>query len=380
MKKALLLSIIVLASITKLLAQANTIGPVRHEGDPALQAPPLATKQLQRELATSNAPHVYIRYMYNSLEIKSWKEKKVKITTKVTYAANKDYTEEELWKKSSIDLSGGDGSVKIKTLPVNAGTIYTKGKTTTITGNNTSGRFTPVAEKITVIYVPEQSTLELETEYTDVLISSFFTSLDIRLNSSNVEGPDAGNVKLQAKYSNVNLGELQELTMRFENGQFKAKNTLSIDAATQSSAIELGNVKKGRIESNNDEYEMMHVNDLQIAKQYGSLRIEKLTGQLSFNGTNSDIRIRRIAPGTSNIDINNKFASINIPCEGLNNYQVDFKGQYATIYAPFEKTPVNDTNANTVDAPIAFKSTVGNINSAHTKFVIRCDKCIVDFK
>jgi hypothetical protein len=382
MKKAFLLSIIAFASIAELYAQANTIGPVRHESDPALKAPPLATKKLHREIATAAAPHVFIKYMYNSLEIRSWKENKVSISTNVTYAADKKYTEEELWKKSSIELSGGDGSVKIKTLPVNAGTIYTKGKTTTITGNNTAGKFTPpsATEKTTVIYVPEQSTLELETEYTDVLISSFFTTLDIRINSGNIEGTNAGNVKLQAKYSNVNLGDLQELSMRFENGKFKAKNTLSLNAATQSSAIELNNIKKGIVESNNDEYEMLDVNDIQLNKQYGSLRIENLTGQLAFEGTNSDVRIRRIAPAVSAVSINNKFASISIPCGDLTNYLVDFKGQYATIYAPFERMPVRETTANTIDAPLQFKTAVGNTKATHTRFFIRCDKCIVDFK
>ncbi|MFX6040456.1 hypothetical protein ABTE96_21035, partial [Acinetobacter baumannii] len=86
---------------------------------------------------------------------------------------------------------------------------------------------------------------------------------------------------------NVNAGNIGSAEVEFMNGRFSAKDIDDLDIDTKYSTVEAGLVKKANIRSVNDEYEIEEAGVLQGRKNYGNLRITKLTGSIELDGTNA---------------------------------------------------------------------------------------------
>ncbi|MFX8542990.1 hypothetical protein ABTM06_19990, partial [Acinetobacter baumannii] len=83
-----------------------------------------------------------------------------------------------------------------------------------------------------------------------------------------------------------------------------------LDLDTKYSSVDIDVVKKLNFRSTNDEYELEEVATAEGSKNYGNLRITKLTGSLDLTGTNADLKIRNIEANVSSIKIDNKYADL----------------------------------------------------------------------
>jgi hypothetical protein len=145
---------------------------------------------------------------------------------------------------------------------------------------------------------------------------------------------------------------------------------------------------------------------LQGRKNYGNLRITKLTKSIEMDGTNADVKVRNILAGVEVIKFNNKYADIRLPLKNLKNYTVNYNGPYSNVYANFERKPLvaketttkdDDAMAKGIDKAIKdamkiaerygepstntdskFTATVGD--GKGTKIDMKCQNCTVDFK
>ncbi len=376
----------------------------------------LKSKEISTEVSTNKTADIYIENSNRQLEIKVWDQPKVKMVTTVYYEGDGGkLTDDEWFEKMNLTLRSSNSSVKIKSGTTGGGTYNINGNSFSWSGTheniaiyNTDGLTISKQEnskKTLTIYIPKENKLDIESKYSDVLISGNLNKLNADIVNGGFETQDINNLTLRSKYSNVRVGNLKIAEIELINGRFIAKDADDLDLDTKYATIEVGTVKKLTIRSTNDEYEIEEVGTMLCRKNYGNLRITKLNSSMEIDGTNADLKIRNIAAGLESIKINNKYADIRLPMHNVKNYTVIYLGAYSTIYANFEKKLVADkeeakSNSSEEkinsqlrsinrsigktlfeersDADHHFTATVGDGKGA--KLDIKCQNCTVDFK
>lgn len=378
----------------------------------------LKSKEISTEVNATKAQDIYIENNNRTIEIKTWEQPKVKIVTTIYYEGEgTKVTDEEWFEKLNISLRSAASSIKIKSGSVGGGSYTINGSAfswSSGAGNNTAvfnadgkniGTQSKLKRQVT-IYVPKDNKIDLETKYAEVLISGNLNKLNVDITNGGLELQDVSNLTLRSKYANVSTGNLKNAEVELINGRLIMKDADELDLDTKYATVEAGTVKKISIRSINDEYELEEVGSLQGRKNYGNLRITKLNSSFDLDGTNADVKIRNIAASLESIKINNKYADIRLPMRNVKNYSVAYLGAYSTVYAGFEKKPMDEkeiaSKTSTTkelaavagtrpsasrynsfaggdgDADSHFTATVGDGKGA--KLDLKCQNCTVDFK
>lgn len=377
----------------------------------------LKSKEISTEVNASKAQDIFIENNNRTIEIKTWEQPKVKIVTTIYYEGEgTKITDEEWFEKLNISLRSAASSIKIKSGSVGGGSYsingsafaWSSGQNSNTAVFNADGKNIGTQSKLkrqVTIYVPKDNKVDLETKYAEVLISGNLSKLNADITNGGLDIQDVGNLTLRSKYANVTTGNIKNGEVELINGRLIMKDADDLDLDTKYATIEAGTVKKISIRSINDEYELEEVGSLQGRKNYGNLRITKLNTAFDLEGTNADVKVRNIAASLESIKINNKYADIRLPMRNIKSYSVSYIGAYSTVYAGFEKKPIEEKEIaknNTVkettvagaarpsvnryssfaggdrDADSHFTATVGDGKGA--KLDLKCQNCTVDFK
>ena len=397
------------------------------EGTRSFNPADLKSKEVSQEVAMPKGGEVYIENTYRTTQIKIWDQPKVKVVTTVYYEGEDKLSNEEWLEKVNLSLRTLGTSVKIKSGGISSGNTVFYGSPTPIASagsrNNTaifngSGQNIGTnnsVKRMLVIYVPSGTKVDIESKYADVQLPSGLGNVILDISNGNVEGESLNKLILRSKYTNVNLGDIKEAEVELSNGRFTAKNVGDLDIDTKYATVELAAAKKVVMRSTNDEYELEDVEDIRGRKNYGNMRITRLSGSFDLEGSNADIKIRNLGANVSSIKVNNKYADIRIPLRETKSYAINFSGAYSSVYGNFEKKAVTGTekegtasttsttsvttssngtvyrtNGNTPitvvgrlatdrgsDNPSMFTANVGD---GKLKIDMKCQNCTVDFK
>lgn len=389
----------------------------------------LKSKEVSKEVAVPKGGEIYIENASRNIIIKTWDQPKVKVTTTVYYDGESKLTDEEWLEKVNLSLKTLGSSVKVKSGSIGGSSFYSSGSGAyTYFGSGGSGNGVAVfngtgqnvgtkanTKRIVTVTIPAGSKLDLESKYADVSVPAGITDASIDITNGNLEAENLGKLVLRSRYSNVNVGDVKNAEIEFTNGRFSAKTINDLDIDSKYSTIEMAAVDKVVMRSTNDEYELEEAGDIRGRKSYGNLRITKLNNSIDLEGSNADIKIRKVGTALNQIKIDDKYADIRIPLRDVKNYSVDFTGGYSSVYGNFEKKiPLTITekteNKTTKEAqaaeekgqlkaitvegiqtrprtmtawrddnsPNLFTATVGD--GKGLKIVMKCQNCTVDFK
>ena len=373
----------------------------------------LKSKEISMELPAAKSAEIYIENNRN-LDIKVWDQPKVKIVTTVTYDGDSNkVTDAEWFEKMNFSFRSTANSVKIKVgangnnfYIVNGNSISWGGANLDFANNLAS--IQGKGKKSVTIYVPKENSLDIDSKYAEISIDGNLNKLSVDITNGGLDVGDVNKLYLRSKYSNINVGNIKTGEVELINGRFIAKDADDLDLDTKYATVEAGAVKKLMIRSTNDEYEMEEVGSIICRKNYGNLRITKLTYSMELDGTNADLKIRNIGEGLESIKINNKYADIRLPMRYVKNYTVAYQGAFSTVYASFEKKPVtekeevkttgkkenmnSDARSSNVNRSFTFSMASGDESNTDSHFTasvgdgkgakldLKCQNCTVDFK
>ena len=373
----------------------------------------LKSKEISMELPAAKSAEIYIENNRN-LDIKVWDQPKVKIVTTVTYDGDSNkVTDAEWFEKMNFSFRSTANSVKIKVgangnnfYIVNGNSISWGGANLDFANNLAS--IQGKGKKSVTIYVPKENSLDIDSKYAEISIDGNLNKLSVDITNGGLDVGDVNKLYLRSKYSNINMGNIKTGEVELINGRFIAKDADDLDLDTKYATVEAGAVKKLMIRSTNDEYEMEEVGSIICRKNYGNLRITKLTYSMELDGTNADLKIRNIGEGLESIKINNKYADIRLPMRYVKNYTVAYQGAFSTVYASFEKKPVtekeevkttgkkenmnSDARSSNVNRSFTFAMASGDESNTDSHFTasvgdgkgakldLKCQNCTVDFK
>lgn len=381
----------------------------------------LNKKEVSQEISVSKGTDIFIENTSRTIEIKVWDQPKIKVVTTVYFEGDGGKISDDEWfEKLNVSIKSSPNSVRIKSGTVSGGGSYT---TYNINGNGVSAYgwssggniavfndkrqniSNKTGKRILTIYLPKENKLDIESKYADVTINGNSNKLNVDITNGNLEMGDVKDLVLRSKYGNVTTGNLGSAEIDFINGRLTTKNIDDLDIDTKYSSVEADAVKKATIRSVNDDYEIDEAGTLQGRKNYGNLRITKLTGSIELDGTNADIRLRKIEPSVSLIKLDNKYADIRVPFNAIKNYNITYNGSYSSVYSNFDKKPIvvkekeetkkDDKGKDEMGGKIRFRTSgfdMGDNNNIETHFTatggdgkgtkvdIKCQNCTVDFK
>ncbi|MBS1579650.1 MAG: hypothetical protein JST29_08435 [Bacteroidetes bacterium] len=381
----------------------------------------LNKKEVSQEISVSKGTDVFLENTNRNIEIKTWDQPKIKIITTVYFAGDGGKISDDEWfEKLNVSIKSSPNSVRIKSGTVSGGGSYTifngnvnsssvyswsSGGNIAVFNDKGQNIGNKTGRRVLTIYLPKENKLDIESKYADVTINGNSNKLNIDITNGNLEMGDVKNLVLRSKYGNVTTGNLGSAEIDFINGRLTAKSIDDLDIDTKYSSVEADVVKKATIRSVNDEYEIEEAGALQGRKNYGNLRITKLTGSIELDGTNADIRLRKIEPSVSLIKLDNKYADIRVPFNAIKNYNITYNGSYSSVYSNFDKKPIvvkekeetkkDDKGKDEMGGKIRFRTSgfdMGDNNNIETHFTatggdgkgtkvdIKCQNCTVDFK
>jgi hypothetical protein len=391
----------------------------------------LKEKEISMELNADNARMFILDNESRNIEIKTWNQPKVKVSTTVLVDGNSEMQDKQWFEKLNIAPVQSGSSVRLRLRGGSAAYSYYGYNTTIVSASGFSystnespssvydvnGNMigtTTSSKKPIVVYMPANMKVELDNRYGNVSVTGKLSDLDLTTNGGTVDMDDVTTLKLRSSGTNFSAQNIGDAEIELTGGRFNADKIEKLDIDTKTSTIEINSVADAIVRSSNDQYDIEEVGSLRGRKNYGNIRITTLKKALDLEGVNADIRVRNIETSVDMIKIDNKYADIRLPMKDIKNYKVEFKGGYNTVYAPFEKIPMiveekpagekdNTTKNTTVSgttrvngyvavadgmlvatdnggAPTRFTATGGDTKGKHTAFIITCSSCTVDFK
>ena len=350
-------------------------------------------KELSVEIAVGKMVEINLENENRSIEIKTWDEPKVKITTVVYFDGATSKLSSEAWfEKLNINTRLLGNTLRIKT------NIYTNSYSGGSSSNNGSAKDVvevysvdgqyiksePAKRKIVTIYVPKENKLNIESKYADVAITDYIKKLNADITNGSLDLSNVNTLTLRSKYSSVSINEVQSGEIDFINGKLSIQTLGDVELDTKYSTVEITSVKKLTFKSTNDDYELEDVVAIEGSKNYGSMRIAKLTESIQIDGTNADVKIKNISSEIKSIWFDDKYADLRLPLRNVRNFSLNYDGTYSTIYKNFasnnnDNNDADNSRITTGDTQNSrFKATVGN--GSDTKINIKCQNCTVDFK
>lgn len=337
-------------------------------------------KDLAVEYKVTPNTEIFIDNNSRTIEIKSWDEPKVKVVTKVFFDGANTTVNTAMWfEKLKIFSTLFGNSLRIRADYLSYG----------VNNNNASGveiysvdgqyiKTEPNKNKIITIYVPKNNKLNLETKYANVAISSYLKNAEVDVISGNLELNNISLLTLRSKYSNVTIDEVQNGEIDFMNGSLEVGILGDVEVETKYSNVEIGVANKILLKSTNDEYNIDEVNVFEATKEYGSLRINKLTEILQLEGINADCRIKQISATAKSIIIDNKYATVKIPLKQIESFIFNYDGPYSTIYKSnnWGNDGNDDMKISTGDVTTSKYKHI--VNSGLTKINVKCQNCSID--
>lgn len=368
----------------------------------------LKSKEVSVEVNASKSADIYLENTQRNIQIKTWDQPKVKVVTTVYYEGEGTRVSDEEWfEKLNISVKSLGTGIRIKSGTVSSSGSYSINGSTYAWNSGSGGvaifnsegqniGTKSDAKRYVTIYIPTANKLDIESKYADVTVANNVTKVNADITNGNLELQDANTLTLRSKYANVTTGNIKNAEIEFINGRLILKEVEDLDIDTKYSTIEIASAQKVNLISTNDEYEFDELGALQGRKNYGNLRVSKLTKSIELDGTNADVKVRNILAGVETITFNNKYADIRLPLRNLKNYTVTYVGPYSNVYANFEKKPLvvkeekegglattlrniqREVESASGGTDSKFTATVGD--GKGTKIDMKCQNCTVDFK
>jgi hypothetical protein len=364
---------------------------------------PQNSREISQNITVTKNVELSIENSHRNIVIKTWNKPMINLVTTINYEGEDKLTESEWFERinlySKTFISGDVSNVRIKSGKMNGNNINVSEYASSTGRAYFNGQGDNIGteknkKRIITITIPANTKLDIENKYANMNIEDNVTDIKINISNGSIEMQDAASFLLRSKYSNVTSGNIGTADVDIANGKLIAKKINTLDIDSKYTTLEIDEVNTANIKSMNDEYEIENVKTIIGRKNYGSIRLNTLGETIDIEGSNADVKIKNISNNIKLIRFDNKYADIRIPMKNVNNYTVDFDGNYSTVYSSFEKKKITKENKNASEPEPArasntssssncgcdskFTAVVGNGGTA--KVIMKCENCTVDFK
>lgn len=335
-------------------------------------------KELSVEAKIERLIKVVINNTSRNIEIKTWDEPKVKIFANIYFDGKETNLGNEFWLeklKVKTRLWGNKYLINIDGLPNEKNDKINNEESIEIYSiDGEVIKKEKINKRQLIIYVPKNNKVEIESKYSDVIVSNYINEIKVNITNGNYEMQEAKVANIDSKYANVNISKIDSVNITFINGDLTIENANCFVAETKYSNILLGNINYLTHSSTNDEVEIEQVKQITTTKNYGNLNIKNISEGISVEGINAPIQIENIQSTVKFISIDNKYANIKLPVNNCKNFTFNYKGTYSTIQNNFTNSKTIKTEGDNNDE---FKASLGR---GEVPIGIKCINCSIDMR
>lgn len=362
---------------------------------PAIAAIQIAQRSEYRDLTFTlpirQADRITVRTSNINLTIRRWADSKAQLVVtaapadwngvlKVSMKSNSDGILVELRPKPR-DEGGEDRLSKswseIKaTLDIPDGHEFVLGTSfanVEILSDFKTGNITVNNGELTASSIPQ---LELNAQFAKVRLNDCQLG-NITLNNGELTASSIPQLKLNAQFAKVHLSACHQASVTANNTTLTIGTVDILQLGSAFSSIDLTTVNQLKLTSNNDALAIADLGEATGRKTFGSFRIGKLRKGFSLVGQNADVSIREISATVDTIKIDDQFAQLHIPVDGIPGFSLHFEGSFATVKTSLPSKPVGDrTELNHTEFTINKGTSGGKFPMVN----LHCNNCEVDLE
>lgn len=258
-------------------------------------------KEVSQSFSAGGSDMVRLDNRYGSITVTHWEKAEVAIRVVIESKANSDSKAQEGLDRVDISLNKTGNTI--------SGVTSLKSQ---FSGNNSNNRLTinyyvsmpsqlaiSVSQKYGNINLPEQNPgkATLEVKYGNIKAGSFTSSLSV----------DAG-------YSNVNLEDVQDLTMDLAycgNVSFNNGNNIRIDS--KYSNLKLRNIVKLNLDKKYGNISIQNAEAVTMDIKYSEASIERLKEELSVNTLDySTLKVNELSSDFKKVNVSARYGNFNV--------------------------------------------------------------------
>ena len=222
-----------------------------------------------------------------------------------------------------------------------------------------------------VIEIPKGKSVVIKSKYGNVIVNDKMNNLDFDLVSCSLELPEIGDVKIKGQYSNITADIIKVADLDLRSGTINIRTADSIRVKAEFANINVQSVMRMRGTGKSSNFDVLSADVIKLGQSFGSLRITTLKEELKLNATNTELKLFNIMPTVKNIEINNRFATITMPLQNVNNYQIGISGKYSSIFG------LDNLKEEIINNEKNFFQHLGSVN---LNIKIVCPNCTTDFR
>jgi len=385
------------------------------------------SRHLSMEISCFPNDTVYINNNYKTVIIKVIPSQKMRLSTSINYREALNNRDHEIFKLMGIEIGRSRTHV---TATINTATpenYHDSNDKNNIKDASTTAACRELNSESNVkrsllIELPGNAIIFLTSKFADANIESYVPYVNVNITNGTLKMGSAGNAVINSKFSTVNADDIKDANLNLVSTKFTGGNFMQMTIASNNSTLKLDRSVVMQLNSVSDQYQVENAGMLSGNKNFGTLAIGSLENKLLLTGSNTDIKIKSISSLSPLIQINNKYASIQVPVYNLPNYNLRYEGSYKDVnkissslqsdgsgnftststlqsvkedgHTTTSTTVVSITGndkkkdssqikgqGNLADANnTVFKTAVGDTTGLHTKVNITCSYCKLTFK
>ena len=275
----------------------------------------IKTKTVNQTFKVSNGDELAIENRYGEITITHWNRNEVEIRVEIETRAENDQLAQTTLDRISIETQQVDNKV-------NANTQFANSNRTNNANISYNIRY--------FVQMPARLKAQLNQKYGNInLPNKDNHEMAIAVKYGNLKGGDfVGNLALEAKYSNVALGNLKNADMELGYaGDVKIGDADRLQIEVKYSQIEMQKVKTLQMENKYSNFTIEEADELRFDMKYAGGTVSRLTSSLIASEFDySNLKVKQVDKQFKEVRINARYSNVKLNIPASASFKVDADG------------------------------------------------------
>jgi hypothetical protein len=166
------------------------------------------------------------------------------------------------------------------------------------------------------VFIPEGSDLEIENKFGDIYLQDYSGKLKINLSHGNIHASRLTQLRMDLSFGNANIKSIRDAFLILKATECDFAVIGNGDISSSSSEIFIEEVTFLKIDSRSDRrFSVTEAAEIQGTSNFSKIVIGSITDDIRMEFSYGELKMGRVGPGFSSIDIRGKNTPISIQFE-----------------------------------------------------------------
>lgn len=211
------------------------------------------------------------------------------------------------------------------------------------------------------VMIPKYINIKVENKYGDVYTDNLTGDLTLDLSNGNFRANSlSGNNTIYLKFGNASINYIKTGKFNLSYGELEVKEADQLNIDSKSSKITIDNINVLKIKTRRDKIYVTETDFLYGESSFSDIWIYQLNTDMNFTMRYGNLNLESIAPDFNLINLNSKFATLNLFFEAGSGYSVDFNYKNTILNYPEEISKIEIQPVPDEEKQFIAYGTIGN--------------------